>query len=324
MEKEIARWEWEAAAAVKASKVRAREAERAAGRNAHMHGYTMSGSVAQKRRRVLHHLDDSEEEFDVDRWGPASHNALTLGSGVGDNVPRVPKASTFAKNKKPCWTQAADDDDDDDHSMAQIEDMEMAMEHDTDEDSGASVWGKLVEKVPSPRADFEVVIEQPSPFIALQGASAGSVHPGQSRRAPSDNPLFFGSSDDFTDTEASHKMTPPGNPVELFSPAPKQAQNLCFSPLSLLPCTPMTMNPRSNPTSKPNSESVDGTAPPPLQIITPKRPPTTAVSSHRQSEAKRFVPSPGFFGTYEEKRKMRGLDPLPRMVFDEFEGGIVA
>jgi len=336
VEKEIARWEWEAAVAVRAAKVRAREAERASARNAHIHGYAMAGAGAQKRRRVLPHLDEEEEEeeeeVEADLWGPAG---TARGGRFMHELFPAPGKGAANGNKRAAWENAVDEDDDehedgDHHGTVEIDDMDMAMEHDTDEDSGASAWGKLIDKVPSPRQDFEVVIERPPPTLPLHG----STRPEQ--RA-SEGPLFFGSIEDFSDNEGSPKPTPPANP--------KQTPNLCFSPLalsapvaankgnnsplSLLPTTPMRMATRARPPSDGgfsgggNCSDETRSITPPTQLITPKRPPTTAVSSSTpRSAGKAFVPSPGFFGTYEEKRRMAALEPLPKVEFDEFEGGI--
>lgn len=330
VEKEITRWEWEAAAAAKAAKVRAREAERVSARNGHMHGYAMSGAGAQKRRRVLPHLDEEEDEANL--WGPAG---TARGGRFEHELFPEPGKSAANGNKRAAWEHVMDNEDDDHedddhHGVVEIDDMAMAMEHDTDEDSGASAWGKLVDKVPSPRQDFEVVIERPLPTLPLQG----STRPEQ---RVSEGPLFFGSIEDFSDNEGSPKPAHPANR--------KTTPNLCFSPLALsapaasnkgnnfplpfLPSTPMRMATRARPPSdgefsgggECNSET--GSITPSTQLITPKRPPTTAASSTTpHSAGKTFVPSPGFFGTYEEKRKIAGLESLPKVEFDEFEGGI--
>ncbi|KAF8420625.1 hypothetical protein EV426DRAFT_237417 [Tirmania nivea] len=329
VEKEIARWEWEAAAAAKAAKVRARGAERASAQNCHMLGYAMSGAGAQKRRRVLPHLNEEEDEADL--WGPAG---TARGGRFMHELFPAPGKSTANGNKGVAWEHAMDEDgdheDDDHHSAVEINDMDMAMEHDTDEDSGASTWGKLIDKVPSPRQDFEVVIERFPSILPLHGST-------QPEQRISEGPLFFGSIEDFSDNEGSPKPAPLAKP--------KQTPNLCFSPLalsapaaankgsnpplSLLPSTPMRLATRARP---PSGEGFSGggecsgeagSITSPTQLITPKRPPTTAISSSTpHSAGKIFVPSQGFFGTYEEKRKLAGLEPLLRVEFDEFEGGI--
>jgi len=307
--------------------VRAREAERVSARNGHMHGYAMSGTGAQKRRRVLPHLDEEEDEADL--WGPAG---TARGGRFMHELFPAPGKSAANGNKRAAWEHAMDEDDDDHedddhHGAVEIDDMDMAMEHDTDEDSGASAWGKLIDKVPSPRQGFEVVIERLPPTLPLHG----STRPEQ---RVSEGPLFFGSIEDFSDNENSPKPAlPKQTPNLCFSPlalsAPAASNKSNNSPLSLLPSTPMRMATRARPPSDgdfPGGEECSGEAgsiTPPTQLITPKRPPTTAVSSSTpRSAGKTFVPSPGFFGTYEEKRKMAGLEPLPKVEFDEFEGGI--
>ena len=318
--------------------MRARETDRAAARNGHMHGYAMAGTGAQKRRRVLHYQDEEEDEAEL--WGPAG--TARGGRFVHELFPAPPKSAANG-NKKAMWEHAMDKDDDghgdgDYHGVVEIDDMDIAMEHDTDEDSGASAWGKLIDKVPSPRQDFEVVIERPLPTLPLNRST-------QRPPAAPESPLFFGSIEDFSDSEGSPKSA---NPAEPLSPAPKQTQSLCFfplalsaptptnkdnnqfsPPLSLLPSTPMRMATRPRPPSDGSFSGGDGgsggvgSVTPPTQLITPKRPPTTAVfSSIPHSAGKSFVPSPGFFGTYEKRRRIAGLEPLPKVEFDGFEGGI--
>lgn len=301
----------------------------------------MSGTGTQKRRRMLHHLDEEEDEADL--WGPAG---TARGGRFMHELFPAPAKSAANGNKRAAWEHAMDEDDDgheedDHHGVVEIDDMDMAMEHDTDEDSGASAWGKLIDKVPSPRGNFEVVIERPPSTLPLHG----STRPEQ---RVSEGPLFFGSIEDFSDNEGSPKSALPANHIELLSPHPKQTPSLCFSPLalsapapankdnnqkftplSLLPSTPMKMATRPRAPSDGEvsgggeSSGEAGSTTPPIHLITPKRPPTTVVSSSNpHSAGKAFVPSPGFFGTYEERRKIAGLEPLPRVEFDEFEGGI--
>jgi hypothetical protein len=338
------RWEWEAAAARKAARARAK-AEQWADRNGAEHGYTVSG--VQKRRRVLVQVDDVEDGRTANKgigWGPAYEGAVMTTRDAQHEATHSKIPGN--RRRKPLWERPANEAQGDNDGDETIEAM---VDYSSDGNYGDSdgEW-ELLDQIPHPRQTFEVVIHLPprtsTSTPARNSATAGSLQPpapapGSARGAKSPSPLFFETDSEdgeYTDNDAEASQIQKSSPALCFSPLAlsagptprprepteeqdKQNQKTqdrqSFTPLTLLPSTPPLQMP-----TRPRPASTSASSPPPPggwhgsgdggvrpDPITPKQPPRSLFSSPHSAE-KSFVSSPGFFGTFERQRQemMRG------------------
>ena len=342
VEKEIGRWEWEVAAVRKASRETA-QAQQRVHWNAIDHGYAVS-SAAQKRRRVVRWQDEEDAERRSTGWGPADEGAVaTIGNPQYSSRRRARplwecQAGEPIDVDEVLGEAPEEVDIKSDHSVGN----EGGHEGWKLLDYIPRIKQTFEVVIPSRPPSSASTGNAPQPASPLF-YEANSEDDSEDAEYISSDPEF--SPQTLLERKKSNKtlcfsplMLSAGSAVSPLEQAKdqqdqqarkpqheqqqQQQQQQSFTPLSLLPntsspSTPLRMPTRLRPPSSPSVAGVDGSGtgkdesqsdPATPKRSTPKR--SISPSSNPHSIGKTFVASPGFFGTFAQRRQNLIRSPL--------------
>ena len=280
------------------------------------------GSVRTNgKRRKTGRVGGSDGEDGADDWEAIKRPSSGKGRGWEDlwQASRIPLPPPPTQRNPPSKSIREQETKWREEGTAAGKSIILLDDDDDDDEVDPSTY-KLVPQFPPKKPGLMVlirnIISQPSP-------SSSNSKPGTNtlRTRSSQSPLFFAyASSDYTDNEGKRGQPPSRSTLEhpqppfsppdpaMGDPAPKPTQeNSTDTPagrhsssLLLTPHRPSTHGHHNNTT--------------PLK--SPSNPPRNPGSRHEKAS----FSSPGFFGSYEKKRRALGLGPLKRTDLVEIDG----